>query len=241
MPGARPLRRRGPVGDHEAVSEHVWYVAYGSNMDRRRLDLYLHGGTEVFGSTPITGKAPPFESPPPTADRWVAYPGRLYFDAHAGSWGGAVAFVDVTDTHSRFHGRAWRVTRRQLAWIAARENSRDAWEQVMALDLGRSHVVDGWRWYGGIEHLGQIDGEPAITVTRPPGAPPLSERPHPRPIDYLVTMAEALTDHLGPQGAVEALSDPWPYADGVERAADTEQQVASEVDLVRLRSRRGRT
>jgi hypothetical protein len=217
------------------VSEQVWYVAYGSNMDRRRLDLYLHGGTEVFGSTPITGKAPPFESPAPTDARWATYPGRLYFDGRSGSWGGAVAFVDVSDTASRFHGRAWRITRQQLAWIAARENGDTDWERVVVLDLGHSHVVDRWSWYGGIEHLGQIDGEPAITVTRPPGALPLSEVPHPRPIDYLVTMGAALADHLGPRGAVQALSDPWPYAPDVGRDAATAQRVQREIELVRQR------
>jgi hypothetical protein len=223
------------------MSEHVWYVAYGSNMDRRRLGLYLHGGREVFGSTAIDGEAPPFESPPPADDRWVTYPGRLYFDAHADSWGGAVAFVDVADTASRLHGRAWRITRDQFAWIAARENGRRSWEQVARLDLCCSHVIDHWRWYGGIEHLGVIDGEPAVTVTRPPDARPLSATPHPRPIDYLLTMAQALAEHLGPNTAIEALADPWPYASGVERDPGTEQQVASEVDLVRLRSHHGRT
>jgi hypothetical protein len=215
------------------VSDDVWYVAYGSNMDARRLGLYLHGGTEVFGSTTIDGTAPPFESPPPKDSRWVTYPGRLYFDGSSGSWGGAVAFVDVTDTSSRFHGRAWRVTRQQLAWIAARENSSRDWQRVAALDLDRSHVVDGWRWYGGIEHLCDIDDDPAVTVTRPPGAPPLSATPHPRPIDYLVTMAAALADHLGSQGAVEALSDPWPYTVGIERDQAVQQRVAQELDLLR--------
>jgi hypothetical protein len=215
------------------VSDHVWYVAYGSNMDARRLGLYLHGGTEVFGSTIIDGTAPPFESPPPTDSRWVVYPGRLYFDAYADSWRGAVAFVDVSDTSCRFHGRAWRVARRQLAWIAARENGRTSWERVAELDLGRSHVIGKWRWYGGIEHLGDIDGEPAVTITRPPGTPPLSTTPHPRPIDYLVTMAAALAEHLGPEGALDALSDPWPYAVGIERGQVVQQRVAREIGLVR--------
>ena len=61
------------------MEDVVWYVAYGSNLSRARLQEYLDRGPDPT---------------PPRADRPVTIGLTLYFAGGSMLWGGGRAYVD---------------------------------------------------------------------------------------------------------------------------------------------------
>lgn len=70
---------------------HVWYVSYGSNMSRARLECYLRGGCPVGGGRTYTGARDPRA---PAACMPLRLPGTVYFAGRSLVWGGGRAFYD---------------------------------------------------------------------------------------------------------------------------------------------------
>ena len=71
--------------------EHVWYVAYGSNLCRERFGCYLAGGTPVGGMRRYDGCRDARE---PLEDVSLDAPGALVFAGRSTVWGGGMAFYD---------------------------------------------------------------------------------------------------------------------------------------------------
>ena len=69
----------------------VWYVSYGSNMSRARLDCYLRGGRPDGGARTYVGARDPRG---PAARIAVRLPGAVYFAGESRVWGGGRAFYD---------------------------------------------------------------------------------------------------------------------------------------------------
>jgi hypothetical protein len=172
------------------VSE-VWYVSYGSNMSRARLECYIAGGRPPGAGRTYAGAR---DASGPRDDAAVELPGRLYFAGESQVWGGGVAFYDH-DVPGPTPARAYRITVEQFADVAAQEMHRiptpgDPLEAVIVggLDTGRHEAGPGH--YETLIEVGRRDDLPMLTFTAPHG---LDAVPHTRPSEvYLAMLADGL-------------------------------------------------
>lgn len=169
----RPAAAASERSDGPGRPEHVWYVAYGSNLLHERFHVYLLGG-RVAG---LDREYPGGEDTAPASDeRAVLLPGALRFALDAPAWGGGgVAFWDPAADGPGVLARAWRVRLQQYLEVVHLENGgqdrRPAPWPGEVLHDGDALVGDGW--YSRLVHVGAIDGEPALTFTHPePGSLP---------------------------------------------------------------------
>ncbi len=167
--------------------DYVWYVAYGSNLSRRRLQDRLDQGRDPA---------------PPRADRPLVISHELYFAGESAIWTGGRAYVDHRSRPGvRTLARAWLLGYRQWSDLLASESSRETDDQsdctpttgqVQALGTGRYDLVLG---------LGQRAGLPMLTFTSPDPMDP-SKCTSPAAA-YLATIARGLGEAHGLR-AVEA-------------------------------------
>lgn len=161
---------------------YVWYVAYGSNLSRRRLQRYLDRCAPV---------APPLDA--------VAtdVPHRLFFAHESRFWaGGGTAFVDpARDPAAATLAAGWLLRTDQFLGVLAGENARRSID-VDPASLprpGESLQVDPAR-YGLVVGCESPDGRPAYTITTP-------EVPLPPPTvpvaAYVDTIVEGLVELHG--------------------------------------------
>lgn len=163
-----------PQPDREAV----WYVAYGSNLDRSRLQRYLDRSPDPT---------------PPTDRRPLELPHRLFFAHESRVWTGGSAFVDPThDPAAATLATAWLVTRTQFRWILAHENGRlephaddVRVESGGGLGAGERHAIDDRR-YGLVLGCASPDHRPALTFTTPADPLPAPNTPSVRYVDTIV-------------------------------------------------------
>ncbi|MBC8195619.1 MAG: hypothetical protein ISR43_06085 [Acidimicrobiia bacterium] len=157
--------------------ETIWYVAYGSNLLEARFLAYLTGCGDGEPWGPHRGAADPS---PPKADRRVEVPHPVRFGGNSQRWGGGCCFCPVeplpTDRLTPV-GRAWLVTRSQLADIVTQENRLPA-DSVQIPDRlpkpgDSTRVIDGL--IDRLLAMPPIDGISAVTLAStdpPPIAPP---------------------------------------------------------------------
>lgn len=190
----------------------VWYVAYGSNLERSRFDCYLEGGVPEGGARDYAGCSDPSA---PADDVAVEVPGRLVFAGTSSVWGGGMAVYDPSGS-GQVAGRAYLVTRDQLGDVVAQEMRREpagafARRLVAALADVDSLQVLGPGRYETVVRLEDVDDRPAFTVTcddvdglepQAPTAP------------YLRTIAAGLRDRHG--WAAPQVVDYLAAAEGVE-------------------------
>lgn len=145
----------------------VWYVSYGSNLDRDRLLCYIRGGRPPAARRANVGARDPS---PPRDDRPVTIPHGLFFADVSHVWTGGVAFVDHrADPSVRTYARAYLVTTGQLADVIAQESARPigSIEMDEHLDEVARHgrAVIGPGRYDTVLDTGSIDGRPCLTFT----------------------------------------------------------------------------
>ncbi|GJF33080.1 hypothetical protein KNE206_57800 [Kitasatospora sp. NE20-6] len=170
-PGPRP---GGPEPGWAATADlPVWYAAYGSNLRRARLGLYLAGG-RLPGSTRVHPGCR--DARPPTADLPVLLPGTLYFARRSRVWGGGMAFLDPDDA-GELPARVYLLTYGQLLDIAAQEMHRTPGDGPVPDSLpdlatayrdGRLQLGPGR--YENLLCAGTLDGHPVLTLTAPGGS-----------------------------------------------------------------------
>lgn len=133
-----------------ANQEYVWYVGYGSNLNKQRFSCYILGGTPKYGCKPNKGCK---NKNLPQKDRSIKIPYVLYFALPKGikktsNWGeGGVAFIapeKVKDTNLWTLGRMWKIT-------------KDQYEEVKK--------QEGQCWYNHEINIGEENGIQIITIT----------------------------------------------------------------------------
>ncbi|MAS56211.1 MAG: histone deacetylase [Pimelobacter sp.] len=146
----------------------MWYAAYGSNLDPRRLACYLEGGTPPGGSRATPGARDPR---PPRAARALMLPGDVYFAWDSPTWGGGVAFLDPEGAGTS-PGCAYLLSQEQFSDVVAQEMHRPPGTD---LDLGVLGGRRSWAFgegrYETMHVLGEVDGVPVVTFTAPSTAP----------------------------------------------------------------------
>ena len=89
--------------------EYVWYVAYGSNINRERFMKYICECSDQAE---------------PVAEKPYCIPYNIYFAGESQRWEDkGVAFLDVTKPGSAF-GKAYKVTKAQFEEIQIAEGSK---------------------------------------------------------------------------------------------------------------------
>lgn len=140
----------------------LWYVGYGSNLDRARFLRYLTGGQAPGALRAVPGAR---DATPPAQERAVMIPGRMFFGWTSLTWGGGVSFLDSgADDHA--YGRAYLLTEQQFADVAAQEM-----HQEPGADLDLAHVLEhrchtyGPGRYETLHLLGELEGTPMLTFS----------------------------------------------------------------------------
>lgn len=148
------------------MTDHVWYVAYGSNLCRDRFVAYIDGSD---GS--IWPKARGCrDKTPPLRDIAAKIPGSIYFAEHSKNWeNGGVAFYDPNIKDSITLVRMYLVTPHQFNDIFLQENGINAGDVtgiLRGLQVG-APVTYSTGWYREIWRLDDVEGYPAFTFTSP--------------------------------------------------------------------------
>lgn len=136
----------------------VWYVAYGSNIDRTRFLRYLTGDADHTGARDAT---------PPVEDRYATAPLRLRFAGESSRWGGGVCFVDP-DPDATVYVRAWDITAEQFEDVFAQENRGEIGTPLPWDAMAHGPTEVGGRWYGLVVPVDlpfASPGHPAYTFT----------------------------------------------------------------------------
>ncbi|NYG60409.1 hypothetical protein BJ980_003332 [Nocardioides daedukensis] len=182
------------------MSQHLWYVSYGSNMSLVRLRCYLEGGCPPGARVTYAGAR---DSTLPVADVAVELPGSLYFAGESRTWGGGVAFYDH-DVPGPTPARAYKITAEQFADVAAQEMHRIPDPDDPLVEVLLNGLVDGLPdgrhaagpgSYETLIEVGRLDGLPMLTFTSPHGRDAIEHTP-PGPA-YLAMLAEGLRDAHG--------------------------------------------
>jgi hypothetical protein len=164
------------------MAELVWYVAYGSNLSRARLQEYLDRGPDPT---------------PPRAHRPLRIGHPLFFAQESLTWGGGRAYVDhVAAVPAPTLARAWLLTRLQWADLHAQESGPDhvpGHDPATVAD-GETRFVGPGR-YDVLLGLGRHDGLPVVTFTGPEPLDPVTcTRPA---AEYLRRIATGLREAHG--------------------------------------------
>ena len=104
--------------------KYVWYVAYGSNMCKKRFMTYIKGGKCEFNGKFYNGCS---DKTPPKSIKRIDLPFDMFYGNESGSWeGSATCFLDVSKPGFSF-GRAYLIKESQLFEIQNSEGYRDNW------------------------------------------------------------------------------------------------------------------
>ncbi|HJP17001.1 MAG TPA: hypothetical protein QF762_08550 [Acidimicrobiales bacterium] len=157
--------------------QEVWYVAYGSNLLTARMLAYLEGSTEdsLWGKH-RGAKDPTF----PRDAQKIEVPYPIRFGGYSQRWKGGVAWCPhkvLSGKEIAPIGRAWRITRGQLADIVAQENRKETKE--ISIPDNFPKPGEAFKTNDGLIDLlislDQIVGVPAVTLgssSPPPPGPP---------------------------------------------------------------------
>lgn len=151
-----------------STPEYVWYAAYGSNLDDRRMRYYREGGNPVGTIRHYPGfrdHTPPLKTSP------LTLPGTIYFAWESPVWTGGVAFYAHQPADGWPRGAAARgylLTRQQFSDLQTQEMYRVPGEHPdLSLDevltTGRAQLGPGR--YETLLHVGNLGGWPILTFT----------------------------------------------------------------------------
>jgi hypothetical protein len=140
----------------------IWYAAYGSNLSRDRFDCYLNGGTPEGAKHAYPGCRDGSE---PKEDRPGEIQAELAFGGTSLTWGGGVAFVSPDDGH-RTKVRMYLITLEQFEDVVAQENWLKVGDVTLHEPLSEERIVGPEHVYGCVVPLGELEGQPILTVTQ---------------------------------------------------------------------------
>ena len=181
-----------------ATEDLVWYLAYASNLSRRRYRAYLEGGRPGGSRREYTGCR---DATPPRDSRAMWRPGALWFAGTSTVWGGGLAFYDPSAA-GVVVARAYLVSFGQFSDVVAQEARLEGGTDLVRDDGGRLVALSSV--YDTILELEPYDGLPVITMTARTGStgPPVAPS-----AAYLTTILAGLGDGFGldPEAQVDYL------------------------------------
>jgi hypothetical protein len=171
--------------------QHIWYVAYGSNLSRERFCYYLHGGRPDGNDRDYPGCRDPSD---PMDSFGLLIAGGVYFAGRSSSWRAGMAFYDP-EAPGEVAARAYLITAEQFVDVLAQETLRSP---GMALDLAPAFRGDrysnGVGGYPILVRVGGRGGVPLVTFTRDRRSASTLVAPA---VVYLAAMATGLREAHG--------------------------------------------
>jgi hypothetical protein len=143
--------------------QHIWYVAYGSNLSRERFCYYLRGGRPDGVERDHPGCR---DSSDELDSFGLLITGGIYFAGRSSGWRAGMAFYDP-EAPGEVAARAYLITADQFVDILAQETRRSP---GMTLDL--RPIFRGERYSNGVGgypvlvRVGERHGLPLVTFTR---------------------------------------------------------------------------
>jgi hypothetical protein len=171
--------------------QHIWYVAYGSNLSRERFCKYLEGGQPEGSERNYPGCRDTSDA----VDSFgLLIAGGVYFAGQSSGWRAGMAFYDARAT-GEVAARAYLITTEQFVDVLAQETRRPP---GMTLDLeplfqGDSYST-GVGGYPLLVRVGERGGLPLVTFTRARTTASLLVAPS---APYLAAMAIGLHEAHG--------------------------------------------
>jgi len=115
--------------------KQVWYVAYGSNLCKKRFMVYIDGGSCPENGKEYEGCA---NKTPPLDDKPVLIPHELYFGGSSTSWEKkGTAFIDANKFGITL-SRAYLITEEQFLDIQKQEGS--SYKHIVELKNGDGEI-----------------------------------------------------------------------------------------------------
>lgn len=171
--------------------QHIWYVAYGSNLSRERFCYYLRGGRPDGSDRDYPGCRDPSD---PMDSFGLLIAGGIYFAGRSSGWRAGMAFYDP-EAPGEVAARAYLITAEQFVDVLAQETLRSP---GMALDLAPAFRGDrysnGVGGYPILVWVGCRRGVPLVTFTRDRRSAPTLLAPTAL---YLAAMATGLREAHG--------------------------------------------
>ena len=147
----------------------VWYVSYGSNLNRARFLAYLQGGRVAGNDVVYRGCA---DTTPPLDDVALELPHALYFAGwSARVWGGtSAAFTTIAPQSASTLARAYLVSQQQFVEVVQQENGNRAQVDDFDVKLQAARQQGHARMlatggYTELIHCGERDGHPMLSFT----------------------------------------------------------------------------
>jgi len=144
-----------------ASKDHVWYVAYGSNLHAARFNCYIAGGRPRGARRTYVGCR---DRSPPRRDIGIRMAGGLTFAGNSRVWRGGMAFYHP-HADGEVAARAYLLTFGQLSDVVAQE-IRGPIGSDLALDSAAERQwTTNSRTYETLLRLDDRDGLPMFTLT----------------------------------------------------------------------------
>ena len=150
------------------TADLVWYVSYGSNLNRSRFLAYLQGGRAPGNDVDHAGSRDPT---PPHDDVALELGHSLYFAGRSKRWGGtSAAFVSLPAKDPPSLVRAYLVTQGQFVDVVRQENNLQgdivAFEQRLhdAMEEGHTRLLPTG-FYTELLFCGERGGHPMLSFT----------------------------------------------------------------------------
>lgn len=158
--------------------EYVWYVCYGSNLNRERFMAYITGGP--IPNTNIIERGCRTKSAPINEKNYIL-PYELYFAGESARWEKqGVAFIQNTKSQfKRTYGKRYQITIDQFIDVVCQENNCTLEEFSMdkfndAIFSGECDLFPEKR-YGKLICIGYENSIPLITFTTPQLSLPINK------------------------------------------------------------------
>jgi hypothetical protein len=171
--------------------QHIWYVAYGSNLSRERFCCYLQGGRPDGSDRDYPGCR---DTSDPVDSLGLMIAGGVYFAGRSSGWRAGIAFYDP-EAPGEVAARAYLITAEQFVDVLAQETLRSP---GITLDL--TPALRGDRYSNGVGgysilvRVGDRRGVPMVTFTRDRRSAANLVAPA---TDYLAAMATGLREAHG--------------------------------------------
>jgi hypothetical protein len=142
--------------------EHLWYVAYGSNLLLDRFRCYLVGGRPAGGNRTYPGCR---DRSDPQAIVAMEILGALYFAGRSRMWAGGMAFYDGRGD-GLVAARAYLITMSQFSDVTAQEMRRAPGVDLDVMGMGaHGYRAVGPGPYDTVVGLGSRERLPMMAIT----------------------------------------------------------------------------
>jgi len=146
--------------------EYVWYLSYGSNLNKNRFYCYILGGQPPGSAETEKGCK---DATLPVKVRGKTIPYEMVFAGTSTRWNNkGVAAIDPKKNHTALtYGRMYLITKDQFFDLVKQENYIPLNEKLdwTLPNPGEEKKLLPHNWYGKLLHLGEEDGYPIYTFT----------------------------------------------------------------------------